>query len=143
MELLLNAIWLALATGLLLVWRLRWLPQLRECSSGRRKWQSFAGLVCVLALLFPAISLTDDLHPTEFALADTKSLYCVSVHGQLSTGPTPGHHSPTQDLSGVILASQLRLTLFPADSSLTCSRTLVFTDSCCPRISGRAPPAIS
>lgn len=143
MELLLNAIWLAVATGLLLVWRLRWLPQLAGRPAERRKWQSFAGLVCVLALLFPAISLTDDLHPAEFALADTKSLYAVSVHSHVSAAPSPQHHSPTHGFSGIIAVSRPRIALLPGGVHLVRGRALAFRESPCGAVSGRAPPSIS
>lgn len=143
MELLLNAIWLVLATTLLFVWRVRWLPQLRACSADRRKWQSFAGLICVLALLFPAISLTDDLHPTEFALADTKSLYAAAAHGLPSVGAVPTHGSPAHAFSGIIPASQLRLSFLPDGSSVTCTRVFALRDCGCRRISARAPPSLS
>jgi hypothetical protein len=142
MELLLNAIWLVVATSLLLVWRVRWLPQLRASAAARRKWQSLIGLVCVLALLFPAISLTDDLHPTEFALADTKSLYAVA-HGHDSASPAPRTHSPIHGLAGILRISQFVPVLLPADS--TAIRVQVFRspESRYGRVSGRAPPSLS
>ncbi|MFZ0978893.1 MAG: hypothetical protein WAN23_05755 [Candidatus Acidiferrales bacterium] len=142
MELLLNAIWLAVAISLTLVWRLRWLPQLRECPADRRKWQSLVGLICVLALLFPAISLTDDLHPAEFALADTKSLYAVA-HSHDSARPAPQPHSPAMGFSGIIHVSRFRLTLQPDGFSSICAPVLVLHESHCGRISGRAPPSLS
>src|SRR5579862_656335 len=143
MELLLNAIWLAVATALVVVWRVRWLPQLRACSADRRKWQSFAGLVCVLALLFPAISLTDDLHPAEFALADTKSLCSVAAQGHLSAVPLPRHHSPARSFSGIIPASQFRLLFLPDESSVGCTTGFALRGSGCRQISDRAPPSLS
>lgn len=142
MELLLNAIWLAVAITFLAVWRLRWLPQLRACSADQRKWQSFVGLICVLALLFPAISLTDDLHPTEFTLADTKSLYAVA-HSHDAAGPTPRPHSPLQGFSGIIRVSRFRIILKPDGFSVTCTRVFALHQSRCGSISGRAPPALS
>ena len=142
MELLLNAIWLAVATTLLLVWRVRWLPQLRTCAADRRKWQSFIGLICVLALLFPAISLTDDLHPTEFALADTKSLY-AAAHTRDSAGAAPGSPVPLHGFFGVIRVSRFRVTLEPDDSALALVQVPAVRVSHCGRISGRAPPFLS
>jgi len=142
MELLLNAIWLLIATTLLLLWRVRWLPQLRACAADRRKWQSFIGLICVLALLFPAISLTDDLHPTEFALADTKSLY-AAAHTHDSASPAPRSPAPLQGLFGVIRVSRFRITLEPDDSALALIQLPAVRVSHCGRISGRAPPSLS
>jgi hypothetical protein len=142
MELLLNAIWLAVAITLTLVWRLRWLPQLRECPADHRKWQSLVGLICVLALLFPAISLTDDLHPAEFALADTKSLYAVA-HSHDSVRPAPQPHSPLQSFSGIIPVSRLHIALDPDDFSVIRTQVFALRESHCGRISGRAPPSFS
>ncbi len=142
MELLLNAIWLAVAVTLTLVWRLRWLPQLRECPADRRKWQSLVGLICVLALLFPAISLTDDLHPAEFALADTKSLY-AAAHSHDSARPAPQPHSPLQGSSGIIQVSRFHIALEPDDFSVISTHVFVLHESHCERISGRAPPSFS
>jgi hypothetical protein len=141
MEVLLNAIWLLVATTLLLVWRMRWLPQLRACSADRRKWQSFVGLICVLALLFPAISLTDDLHPPEFALADAKSVY-AAAHTHDLAGLSSRSHSPLQGFSGIIRVSRFRIALEPDDSPVFC-RVFALHESHGGRVSGRAPPFLS
>jgi hypothetical protein len=142
MEFLLNAIWLVVAATLLLVWRVRWLPELRACSVNHRKWQSFIGLICVLALLFPAISLTDDLHPTEIALPDTKSAYAVA-HAHDSAGPMPRSHTPSQGFAGALRLSRLRILLASDDSPVSCIQVFVLHESHCGRISGRAPPCPS
>lgn len=142
MELLLNSIWLLIATTLLLLWRVRWLPQLRARAADRRKWQSFIGLICVLALLFPAISLTDDLHPTEFALADTKSLY-AAAQAHDPAGPSPRSHAPLQGFSAIIRASRFHPVLFADDSPAICVQAFAPHESHGGRISGRAPPSVS
>jgi len=141
MELLLNAIWLVVAASLLLVWRLRWLPQLRASAAGRRKWQSLIGLVCVLALLFPAISLTDDLHPTEFALADTKSLY-AAAHSHDSAGPVPRSHAPSHGFAGILRVADFGPVL-PDRSSVVGTPVLSLREALNERASGRAPPSLS
>lgn len=57
MELLLNLLWVMLAVPAFLIWR-------RERGSSRDgRPHSLLVLGCVLALLFPVISATDDLHP--------------------------------------------------------------------------------
>lgn len=61
MELLLNLLWLALVLPAVLIWRRQW-----ACS--RSFWHpcSFRATVllgCLLVLLFPVVSATDDLHP--------------------------------------------------------------------------------
>jgi hypothetical protein len=61
MELLLNLIWVALAIGSFVVFTRR--HQLT--SDGTVYWRSLLTLACVLLLLFPIISASDDLHPTQ------------------------------------------------------------------------------
>lgn len=61
MELLLNLLWLTLALPALWIW---WcVPAQVRHSSGARGARPFLLLICVLVLLFPVISATDDLHP--------------------------------------------------------------------------------
>jgi hypothetical protein len=60
MELFLNLLWLALVVPALLIWR--------QQSSSKILWhpRSFRAIVllgCLLVLLFPVVSATDDLHP--------------------------------------------------------------------------------
>ena len=76
MELLLNLLWLAIAAFALAV-------HLR----GRRKSRQFrlglGALLCVLTLLLPAISITDDLHFDTLAVEDSSSskrLVNAAVH---------------------------------------------------------------
>lgn len=66
MELLLNLVWLLVASGALAVW---FCQSHRGDSAGRRNLllQSIA-LACALAVLFPAISATDDLHASQLAV---------------------------------------------------------------------------
>lgn len=65
-ETFLNLIWLVIALGALGVWRYRWLPS--RLAPRSRALPDFVALICALALLFPSISLTDDLHPVIVAV---------------------------------------------------------------------------
>ncbi len=99
METLLNAIWLAIAVALFFIWRTRWLPDVVV----RRKhaWEargSFISLVCALALLFPAISLSDDLHPILIGLPGTKSSFVMAHSAAPSSSDS---HSSSPAHSGV------------------------------------------
>jgi hypothetical protein len=61
MELLLNLLWLMLALPAVLVWRRH---SASTQSSGRQSHsRSLVLLGCLLALLFPVVSASDDLHP--------------------------------------------------------------------------------
>jgi len=141
MELLLNAIWLALAAGLLSVWRARWLPRIRGGSRERSR-QSFVGLVCVLALLFPAISLSDDLHPTVIALPDTKSAYAIA-HSHDSPGPGSRSHFVPHVFTGPVRPLRFRVVLSARDTLIGCAPPILSNDPLHGLISGRAPPLLS
>src|SRR5215469_1191017 len=77
MELLLNLLWLAIAIASLLAF-------FRLGSADRRQFRLGLGaLLCVLTLLLPAISITDDLHFETFANEDsnpTKRLVKISTY---------------------------------------------------------------
>jgi hypothetical protein len=140
MELLLNVIWFVIASGLLFAWHARWLPEIR--GSRERSRQSFVGLVCVLALLFPAISLSDDLHPAVIALADTKSTYVVA-HGHNSPVPGSRSHSVAHVFTGPV--RPLQLCAVPNSGDILLGRTtlILLKDPLHGLISGRAPPLLS
>jgi HAMP domain-containing protein len=60
MELLLNLLWLGLALPAIWMWRRR--PVLAARTGWLRRQQPFLLFACVLMLLFPVVSATDDLH---------------------------------------------------------------------------------
>ena len=62
MEISLNLLWFSVALVFTSVWIFRWRPASRACAlSGA------IALSCALILLFPSVSLTDDLHPQIIA----------------------------------------------------------------------------
>ncbi len=67
MELLLNLIWLALAMGAFLVF-LRRRPHSGLDQLPHRR--ALFALACALLLLFPVVSASDDLHPTQALFED-------------------------------------------------------------------------
>src|ERR1035441_951373 len=69
MEVLLNTTWLAVATGAFLFWQAQ-----VEGAARRREHKSrhrLLALSVALVLLFPVISLTDDLHAEQAAMEDS------------------------------------------------------------------------
>ena len=65
MELLLNLLWLGIAAGALVLY-------LRARAADRQQFLLGLGaLLCVLTLLLPAISITDDLHFDALAVEDS------------------------------------------------------------------------
>jgi len=88
MEVLLNTIWLLVVIGAFLFWR----PErYRGAPTGRGHGKSFGivALACALVLLFPVISLTDDLHAEQAAMEDSSRSVMKArnmVQGCLRTG---------------------------------------------------------
>jgi hypothetical protein len=66
MELLLNLVWVIVATAVLYAWGRR-----RNHSQARPQ---LVVLLCLLALLFPVISATDDLHAMSSEMEDSTSV---------------------------------------------------------------------
>jgi hypothetical protein len=62
-ELLLNSLWLAIAAAMMLSWLLAFPRR-------RRQILGLGALSCVLILLLPAVSITDDLHLEKVAVED-------------------------------------------------------------------------
>ncbi len=83
MELLLNLIWVALAMGSFAVFMRR----RQSTRDGTVDWRSLLTLACVLLLLFPVISASDDLHPTQALTEEaTKRVQHVAFPQNFSTG---------------------------------------------------------
>jgi hypothetical protein len=79
MEVLLNSIWLVVAIGAIVLWR----PEGdRPIPRGRGLSRCFGliALVCALVLLFPIISLTDDLHDEQAAIEDSSRAVMKARH---------------------------------------------------------------
>ena len=66
METILNLVWVAVALASTVLWFLRW-PLCKRKPTGRVRAEVIA-LGCAILLLFPVISLTDDLHPEILAV---------------------------------------------------------------------------
>jgi hypothetical protein len=101
METILNVVWLVVTLATLWLWRFRWAASRRNPRHNVR--QEAIAMVCLLALLFPVISLSDDLHP-EIAVVDSASgkRQCLAV-ARVAHNPGAGKilsvHSATALLS--------------------------------------------
>jgi hypothetical protein len=69
MELLLNLVWLALALPAIWIWRNE--PAHVRHARGYSRLRSSLLLICVLTLLFPVVSATDDLHPMRTEMEES------------------------------------------------------------------------
>jgi hypothetical protein len=68
MELILNLVWLFIATFLICVWRIQWIHQGPGRAHGRvRQWSAVS---LALVLLFFAVSMSDDIHSEIVALEE-------------------------------------------------------------------------
>jgi hypothetical protein len=134
MELLLNLAWLVISVVAILLLRGNW----RRKGPTLREWMALATF---LFLLFPVISLTDDLHP-EIALAEAatgkKYFQLLRLHGPDSQ-PQSSH---TPEIRAVIFANETcplpeleSAGQFDLDASIVVSAATKVT-------AGRSPPSI-
>ncbi|MGA2984035.1 MAG: hypothetical protein ABSG32_09480 [Terriglobia bacterium] len=70
MEVLLNTIWLLVAIGAFLFWRPEKYTRTPTARDHKKSFGILA-LACALVLLFPVISLTDDLHAEQVTMEDS------------------------------------------------------------------------
>jgi len=101
-ELLLNSLWLAIAAATLLAWRLA-LPARRS-----QVLLGLGALSCVLILLLPAVSITDDLHLEKVAVEDARWAKRIS-----DTVPLSAHLYPPFWLASASLALLFAMTRQP------------------------------
>jgi len=136
MEVLLNAIWLLVAMGTFVFWCPR---RRRGTRSDREHDLSFVmlALAVALVLLFPVISLTDDLHAEQAAMEDSsrsvmKARHMVQACLRAGTSSLMAvvSHAPFSAATPYLFSG----LVVPVETCLLCL-TLVSTHE------GRAPPA--
>ena len=135
MELLLNLVWVTLALSGL------WAFLRRRRSGG---WtarvpylKALLAIACVLVLLFPVVSVSDDLHPTQAVFEDaTKRIHQVAASWQHVQGTAPVGMLPAL-LALCLFSSLLELKWRQPDAVMAS----VATRERAPRV-GRAPPSI-
>jgi len=134
MELLLNIFWLLIAAGALGICIRQW----RRGARARGLSLPLCALSCVLVLLFPVISATDDLHPT--ALVVETSGFSRKILKSMT--PTDASAHPWLQ----VLPALLWLALFSAAArkivdTATKERVLQSLAGFIHPVNGRAPPA--
>ena len=93
LEVLLNVFWLLVAIAAFLSWRTQSGGRRPARRGGTRPARTLA-LACALSLLFPVISLTDDLHQVQAVMEDSSRSVMKSrdlAQGCLRTGKVPFH----------------------------------------------------
>ncbi|TAM79485.1 MAG: hypothetical protein EPN47_16910 [Acidobacteria bacterium] len=73
MEALLNFLWLVIALCAFVRWGRQTVRPARKAHPLSRTFAPLVALACALAVLFPAISATDDLHPALFLAEDVST----------------------------------------------------------------------
>jgi len=139
METFLNLVWLAITVAAIWLWRFRWIVSRRNPRHSTR--MEAVAMVCVLSLLFPVISLTDDLHPETVAVDASSGkrnacLIAASAPQVRAATVSPVTHLLVGMISSPFAAANL--------VSLELIQTLKLSDpgsltSCSP---GRAPPSL-
>src|SRR6202451_4890413 len=96
MEIFLNLLWLAIAVGLLGLWRARWAAQLRERHYAG--WRQWTAVICALIILFFMVSITDDLHSDLMVFEES------SAGRRQVTGIDGAHHATPPHPAGAVFA---------------------------------------
>ena len=134
MELLLNIFWLLIAAGTLGI-------RIRQRWRGARRRDlplQLCALGCLLVLLFPVISATDDLHAT--ALVSEASGFSRKILKRIT--PTGAWaHAWLQVLPALLLLALFSAATRKLIDSATEQRALSVTRFF-PSVSGRAPPSV-
>jgi len=99
MELLLNLLWLMLALPAFLIWRHQ--SACARSSDKRCHTRAFVLLVCLLALLFPVVSASDDLHPISAEIEESGPSKRVVRHSQGFNSTVYSHDSGAARLAHV------------------------------------------
>jgi len=130
MELALNLIWLFIAVATAVAFSV-WSARLPEGARSRRIRRSAGlALVCVVALLFPIISVTDDLSTDTSALEEWSALRRVAIaitSAQHDLALTTAVDLVSLPLHGPIALSCVGLAVIPVLTVLSPSTTTVWS----------------
>jgi hypothetical protein len=91
METTLNLVWVGVVIAGLLVWRFHLSVRWQESEGYLRQSQRFMALCVVLFLLFPVISLSDDLQQAAGLVEDAGAGYRKASKGKFSASDTRSH----------------------------------------------------
>ena len=135
MEFVLNTVWFLVAAAAMVLLLPRW----DRAGRGSNLTRDLLLLSCLAALLFPVISMTDDLHAQQMAFeeASTNQKRLLKATDQCRA-PWGDHYAPALPS---ILSSQNPLTS-AVDVPVDEPQHVVSAAASC-RASGRAPPSVS
>jgi len=135
LELFLNLVWVFVVTASLLLWR-----RLCPASESRchRPITALVALGCILVLLFPVISATDDLHVAEFAIEDSGRKVLRQI---MPDAPSAANHSHSIFAAATPVFC-LATPLFLTSALVSQPRHPFLTSSYRASVPNRAPPAL-
>jgi len=137
MELLLNLLWLTLALPAVWVWQHEPARARRWSGSGRLRASLL--LICVLVLLFPVVSATDDLHPMRAEMEESSPFKRVAKQSG-SNFSVPGLTTPGSFFARSV--SDSRICLSNQVCVLASLDSFIIPESvACTRRDSRAPPS--
>lgn len=136
-----NVLWLTTAILLVGLWRMRWS---KSRPAARADFPSeVIALVCLISLLFPIISMSDDLHPEIVAMEDVVSgkrnlaVVLANIQHVRKMPEVPRIHS-----SAAILPGTAPLTLLTGFTLVLCWAIPACSSVPATRL-GRSPPALA
>jgi hypothetical protein len=135
MELLLNLLWLALALPAVLIWRRQ--PALPWSSGKQARFRALVLLGCLLALLFPVVSVSDDLHPLSAEIEESGPF-------KRTVKQSPGVKSPMCSYDGGGAARPARVASFRPENdavgAVSENLPVLPRQTLVSSVDGRAPP---
>jgi uncharacterized membrane protein YcjF (UPF0283 family) len=136
MEALLNLVWLLLALTSTMLWVVYWRRDIYARSRRKQILYSAVGLMCVLVLMFYAISLTDDLYEIA-ALVEVAAL--VSAR---SSKISIQHHRPvhTQALLSAVVSSPVCVPPLALQGSVLVANVSIVRPALRGSVELRGPP---
>lgn len=140
METILNLIWLGITLVAIWLWRFRWSASRRN--PRHSSWLEAVAMVCILALLFPVISLTDDLHPEVVPVdsISSKRNHCLLA---ASCAHTDRAKVPSSVRPWVALVSHFPEEITPVFSGFVLSFSVSQASLICFASSSRSPPFLA
>jgi hypothetical protein len=116
MELVLNLVWIALAVGAFgALARIQFTSAEKDCIPGASNVKALLVLSCVLVLLFPIVSASDDLHPSQALLEDaTKRVQQGIASLDVPVGPGSADLAPVVFVASTWCRLSLMGMILPA-----------------------------
>ena len=137
-ETVLNALWFILAIASFGLLFRSFADRSAEPSHSSTRFQCVVALGCVLAILFPVISLTDDLHDMQAAVEDPASSGLTAKKFGVTRQLTPNH---TQHQLLFIVSLLHLIVGLAAFRHTPIRRTILLSSGLSLNIFGRAPPS--